>query len=68
MLQAGISKSRLMIALEPEAASLYCRYLPIKKGDEGNSLVSFQPGTKYIVLDAGGTVLQLTKYAFILKL
>ncbi|XP_060551254.1 heat shock 70 kDa protein 12B-like, partial [Ruditapes philippinarum] len=51
--QAGIQGSKLKIALEPETASLYCRYLPVQKGQEDNSLASFEPGTKYIVLDAG---------------
>jgi hypothetical protein len=54
MLQAVIPRSQLKIALEPEAASLYCRYLPVQKGHEENFLASFEPGTKYIVLDAGG--------------
>jgi hypothetical protein len=47
-----------MIALEPEVASLYCRYLPVQKHDEENSLVAFKPGTKYVVLDAGGNLLK----------
>lgn len=44
-----------MIALEPEAASLFCKYLPIEKlqGSEGG-IGAFKPGSRYLVLDAGG--------------
>lgn len=53
--QAGISRNQLMIALEPEAASLFCKYLPIEKlqGSEGG-ISAFKPGSRYLVLDAGG--------------
>lgn len=55
-IQAGISDNQLSIALEPEAAALYCKILPIEKLAAGyqNNLSVFQPGTKYIVLDLGG--------------
>ena len=45
-----------MIALEPEAASLYCKYLPMEKleGSDGPGLGAFSPGCRYLVLDAGG--------------
>ncbi|XP_053378885.1 heat shock 70 kDa protein 12B-like [Mercenaria mercenaria] len=62
---AGIKRSKLMIALEPEAASLYCRYLPVQKGDADCSLASFKPGTKYIVLDAGGGTIDITVHQVI---
>ena len=45
-----------MIALEPEAASIYCQHLPVEKLEGSNSISAFQPGSKYLVLDAGGTV------------
>ncbi|XP_060558649.1 heat shock 70 kDa protein 12B-like [Ruditapes philippinarum] len=63
--QAGIPRSQLKIALEPEAASLYCRYLPVQKGHEENFLASFEPGTKYIVLDAGGGTIDITVHQVI---
>jgi hypothetical protein len=45
----------LTIALEPEAASLYCRHLPVEKCGSGKtSLATFGPGKRYLVLDAGG--------------
>ena len=46
-----------MIALEPEAASLYCQYMPVNRfasggADSQASLAS--PGTVYMVVDLGG--------------
>ena len=54
--QAGIKGGNLTVALEPEAASLYCRHLPVERnmGDKSLSLASFKPGTRYLVLDCGG--------------
>lgn len=60
LLQAGITDSCLTIALEPEAASLYCKMLAFKKKETEIDMSSFCPGEKYMVLDAGG------KYDFIL--
>jgi hypothetical protein len=59
--QAGIDKDQLQIALEPEAASLFCKYVPIEKmaGSEKGFNV-FSTGSTYIVLDAGG----ISKYIF----
>ncbi|XP_052280504.1 heat shock 70 kDa protein 12A-like [Dreissena polymorpha] len=57
--QAGISSDKLTLALEPEAASLYCRHLPVKK-DGDCSLSTLKAGTKYLVLDAGGGTIDIT--------
>ena len=61
--QAGIDTHRLCLALEPEAASLICRYLRmnVQRGLEQKSdvMMTFTPGTKYLVLDAGGKILSL---------
>jgi len=38
--------------LEPEAASLYCKHLPVEKRS-GVGFEAFQAGSKYLVLDAG---------------
>ena len=56
LFQAGIRNDLLTIALEPEAASLFCRHLPVEKslGRDKTSLAKFQAGKKYLVLDAGG--------------
>lgn len=46
----------LKIALEPEAASLFCQYLPVEKFSIGGQ-VSFsdaKPGTTYMIVDLGG--------------
>jgi len=48
----------LMLALEPEAASIYCQYLPIDKL-QGSSpgFVMTEVGTKYMVVDLGGILI-----------
>ena len=56
LLQAGIPGSQLMLALEPEAASIFCKHIPSERmviGDK-SCLDAFSPGTKYLILDAGG--------------
>ena len=52
--QAGIE--RLLIALEPEAASLYCQNLQVERPNIGTQplLSSVSTGTKYMVCDLGG--------------
>lgn len=45
---------KLTIALEPEAASIYCHHLPVEKSRNEKSLSKFGAGTRYIVVDAGG--------------
>ena len=46
----------MTIALEPEAASVYCRYLPLEatNQEQSSAISDFQVGTKYMVIDAGG--------------
>ncbi|KAL3878917.1 hypothetical protein ACJMK2_031243 [Sinanodonta woodiana] len=60
--QAGISNKQLLIALEPEAAALYCRHIPLelKEFDGTSSIVPLSPGTRYIVVDAGGGTVDIT--------
>jgi hypothetical protein len=45
----------LIIALEPEAASIYCQYLPTEKlkGAKRGFSMS-EEGTQYMVVDNGG--------------
>ncbi|CAG2226933.1 unnamed protein product [Mytilus edulis] len=53
--QAGIHPNKLRIALEPEAASIYCQTLPTKKSVDADSEIVVAPvGTQYIVVDLGG--------------
>lgn len=58
---AGIKKDNLLIALEPETASLFCKHLPIEKmvaSESGYNV--FSSGSTYIVLDAGGGTIDIT--------
>lgn len=54
--EAGINKDKLRLALEPEAAALYCRYLPSTSGgrDENDILSFLHHGGRYMVVDIGG--------------
>lgn len=56
-LKAGIANDQLSLALEPEAASLYCRNLSMfieESKDKGKTISQLKIGEKYIVLDQGG--------------
>uniref|UniRef100_A0A4W6BRX3 Heat shock protein family A (Hsp70) member 12A.2 n=1 Tax=Lates calcarifer TaxID=8187 RepID=A0A4W6BRX3_LATCA len=65
--QAGIvtkgTENKLVIALEPEAASVWCKKLPaegfITQNHGGDSL-EHSPGTQYIVVDCGGGTIDIT--------
>ncbi|XP_045203603.2 heat shock 70 kDa protein 12B-like [Mercenaria mercenaria] len=59
---AHIDGSHLSIALEPEAASLYCQLIPTDKihGSEGASFSVGSPGSKYMVIDLGGGTADIT--------
>ncbi|XP_062620275.1 heat shock 70 kDa protein 12A-like [Saccostrea cucullata] len=63
--RAGIAGDQLLIALEPEVASLYCKHLPVDKlqhevGVQG--FEAFSKGSKYLVLDCGGLNVDITVY------
>ncbi|CAG2237770.1 unnamed protein product [Mytilus edulis] len=61
--KAGIRKDRLVIALEPEAASIYCQHLPPDKmtgAIEGFSVAD--EGSKYLVIDIGGGTVDITAH------
>ena len=52
---------QLLIALEPEAASIHCREMKMRefaneKGDATVSDVFARPGAKYLVIDIGGKI------------
>ncbi|XP_061183692.1 heat shock 70 kDa protein 12A-like isoform X2 [Saccostrea echinata] len=60
---AGIERKQLILALEPEAASIYCNHVPIgvmsvNKGKTES--YKFKPGTRYMVLDLGGGTADIT--------
>ncbi|XP_052280102.1 heat shock 70 kDa protein 12A-like [Dreissena polymorpha] len=60
--KADIAGSQLTIALEPEAASLYCQYLPTEKihGTAGLTFDVASTGSKYMVIDLGGGTADIT--------
>ncbi|XP_038128977.1 heat shock 70 kDa protein 12A-like [Cyprinodon tularosa] len=65
--QAGIvadgNGKNLVVALEPEAASVYCKKLPADgfiAEKQGKNRFDLFPGTKYIVVDCGGGTIDIT--------
>ncbi|XP_062606366.1 heat shock 70 kDa protein 12A-like [Saccostrea cucullata] len=52
--QAGIKDDYLELALEPEAASVYCQRVPLENLKLGTGKVISVPGTRYLVADIGG--------------
>lgn len=63
--KAGIDSDMLTIALEPEAAALYVKHLPVERrvdGKRGDEFHTFSPGSKYIVVDAGGGTIDITAH------
>lgn len=59
---AGIPLEHLKIALEPEAASLYCQYLPVERLCVGGKLKfsDASAGTTYMIVDLGGGTADIT--------
>ncbi|XP_021364095.1 heat shock 70 kDa protein 12A-like [Mizuhopecten yessoensis] len=62
--KAGIEDGQLTLALEPEAASLYCRKVPssVVRADDGPSIANFQAGAKYLIMDLGGGTIDITAH------
>lgn len=59
----GIRGDMLSIVYEPEAASVYARLLPVDKfvGENKSTILkTFDPGTKFIVVDAGGGTVDIS--------
>ncbi|KAK3100215.1 hypothetical protein FSP39_016447 [Pinctada imbricata] len=56
--KAGIDSHQLSLALEPEAAALFCRYSSIEK--QGGEIIKMAAKTKYMVLDCGGGTVDIT--------
>uniref|UniRef100_A0AAU0MUJ9 Heat shock protein family A member 12 variant X1 n=1 Tax=Urechis unicinctus TaxID=6432 RepID=A0AAU0MUJ9_UREUN len=58
-----VDSNQLIIALEPEAASVWCRSLSVDNFlNTTTSASTMQPGAKYIVIDAGGGTLDCTAH------
>ncbi|VDH91300.1 Hypothetical predicted protein [Mytilus galloprovincialis] len=54
--KAGIGKDNLTLALEPEGAAMFCKYLALEKkmhGDE-TELKAFEENARFMVVDLGG--------------
>ncbi|XP_033731577.1 heat shock 70 kDa protein 12A-like [Pecten maximus] len=63
--KAGIDDNQLTLALEPEAASLYCRKVPSsvdRKAGGGPSIANFKAGAKYLIMDLGGGTIDITAH------
>ncbi|CAC5400999.1 unnamed protein product [Mytilus coruscus] len=61
--EAGIHGDMFSIVYEPEAASVYARLLPVEKllgKNKTTILKTFDPGTKFIVVDAGGGTVDIS--------
>ncbi|OWF39272.1 heat shock 70 kDa protein 12A-like [Mizuhopecten yessoensis] len=60
--KGGIKETQLAIALEPEAASIFCQHLPVERSGAGNEsfLKGAKSGTSYMVLDLGGGTADIT--------
>ncbi|XP_062586416.1 uncharacterized protein LOC134248014 [Saccostrea cucullata] len=58
---AALDVSKFAIVLEPEAASIWCLRLPVENlhGSE-RKINTFQEGSKYLILDAGGEATKIT--------
>lgn len=55
LIKAGINNDNLTIALEPEAASMYCKKIQLVKLMKPEAEFEvFSPGNQYLILDAGG--------------
>ncbi|XP_043084952.1 heat shock 70 kDa protein 12A-like [Puntigrus tetrazona] len=55
---------RLIIALESEAASVFCKQLPsdgfIAEGEDCEEKLEQKPGSQYMVVDCGGGIIDIT--------
>ncbi|XP_062582369.1 heat shock 70 kDa protein 12A-like [Saccostrea cucullata] len=57
----GIKRENLKIALEPEAASIYCQLMHLESDDNSKFFLAGQKvGAKYMVLDLGGGTADIT--------
>ncbi|CAG2190339.1 unnamed protein product [Mytilus edulis] len=61
-IKGGIRNTQLILALEPEAASIYCKHIPneLTVTDGQTTIDALSPGTKYLILDAGGGTIDIT--------
>ena len=57
---ANIDMEKLEIVFEPEAASVYCRYIPVQSSEDKLEISKMSAGTQYLILDAGGGTIDVT--------
>ncbi|XP_052097935.1 heat shock 70 kDa protein 12A-like [Mytilus californianus] len=63
--KAGILGKNLTLALEPEAASIYCRRVAVGDSEDNEgckAIAALGIGSKYVVLDQGGGTTDITVY------
>lgn len=59
--KADIPNNRLFLALEPEAASVYCNILKTERPEQiSEGFKVAEPGTQFVVLDIGGGTTDIT--------
>ncbi|XP_069110662.1 heat shock 70 kDa protein 12A-like [Argopecten irradians] len=61
--QAGIHDKQLTLALEPEAAAIYCKEIAVKantESGESRDLSAFTSGEQFLLLDIGGGTVDIT--------
>ncbi|XP_069131333.1 heat shock 70 kDa protein 12B-like [Argopecten irradians] len=56
--QAGLPSNQMQLSLEPEAASLFCKHIPVNV--KSDKFMEFKSGYRYMVLDAGGGTVDIT--------
>ena len=47
----------MKLALEPEAASIYCQHIPVDRSQEKRGFGVSAVGTRYMVIDLGGKLI-----------
>ncbi|MFT7816376.1 heat shock 70 kDa protein 12A-like [Arapaima gigas] len=63
-LVSDFHSDQLILALEPEAASVWCKQLPsegfVAQGASQDNRLEQNPGTQYVVVDCGGGTIDIT--------
>ncbi|XP_063415830.1 heat shock 70 kDa protein 12A-like [Mytilus trossulus] len=58
--KAGINSGQLSIALEPEAAAIYCQHLKTDRQEKNTFASTVKAGMKYMIVDLGGGTADIT--------
>ena len=60
--QAGIEADQLWMALEPEAASIYCQHLHLERDEiqDDSFMKDVKSGKQYMVVDLGGMHIKIS--------